>query len=182
MGAVRAAVSTCYPPPVADAAARCRPTVQDRAALVNAVAEAYAYQIFVSGFFNADPHAGNILVTRDWERTGKVRPRPSVRDHGAADRRHPSPQCTPVLLDFGLTKRLSPTLRLGFARLGVAVHQLDYAMILDAFGDLGFRRKDGGENSAEDLKGAKRRAPFVQREAREILPRQRPCSGGMVAA
>jgi aarF domain-containing kinase len=74
----------------------------DRDLLLSRVCAAWAAQMHVAGVFNADPHAGNILV--------------STARSGAAD------ASVPVLLDFGLTKRLSPPLKLAFARL---VHASD---------------------------------------------------------
>lgn len=59
----------------------------DRLALLKRVAQAYAVQIYVDACFSADPHPGNILVQ---VHNGKA---------------------TPVLLDFGLTKRLTVTQR-----------------------------------------------------------------------
>ena len=53
--------------------------------LVARICEAWAVQMFTDGVFNADPHPGNILV-RNEDGIGAV----------------------PVLLDFGLCKRLSP--------------------------------------------------------------------------
>ena len=46
--------------------------------------EAWAQQMFTDGFFNADPHPGNLLV-----------------------RNEPGLGPLPVLLDFGLCKRLA---------------------------------------------------------------------------
>ena len=62
--------------------------------LVARVCEAWARQMFTDGTFNADPHAGNLLVRLD-ARVGPL----------------------PVLLDFGLCKRLSPEATLGFCKL-----------------------------------------------------------------
>eukprot|EP00741_Cyanophora_paradoxa_P009010 tig00001428_g8723.t1 len=87
----------------------------DKEKLVRHVFEAYAHQIHIGGLVNADPHPGNILVVRDAE-------------HGAV----------PVLLDFGLAKRLAPKVRVAFARLVYSVATVDYAGLLRAFDELGF--------------------------------------------
>ena len=60
-------------------------------------------QLFTDGHFNCDPHAGNLLV--DNRRATELGP-------------------TPVLLDFGLCKRLSATERLAFCGLVHALAEL----------------------------------------------------------
>ena len=86
----------------------------DRARLAQTIAGAYGHQILVDGLFQADPHPGNILV---------------LEGGGVA------------LLDFGLTKELSPEVRLGFARLVIAASERDPAGILSAFAELGVKTK-----------------------------------------
>ena len=66
----------------------------DRAYLIDQITRSYAHQIFVDGFYSADPHPGNILVEIATKRA--------------------------VLLDFGLTKELSEDARYYFAKLLVA--------------------------------------------------------------
>ena len=56
------------------------------------ICQAYAHQVYCDGYFNADPHPGNILV--------------QVHDGKA----------TPVLLDFGMVKVLEPAMRLACPR------------------------------------------------------------------
>jgi aarF domain-containing kinase len=73
----------------------------DREGLMVRIVQVYSQQLFVDGFFNADPHAGNLMV--------------QVRDGRA----------TPVLLDFGMTVRLTHEQRLGYARLAFAAQQMD---------------------------------------------------------
>ena len=58
--------------------------------LVSRVCEAWATQMFADGCFNCDPHPGNLLVRLDPQR-GPI----------------------PVLLDFGLCKRLPLHQKLG---------------------------------------------------------------------
>eukprot|EP00972_Heterocapsa_arctica_P092067 13578861-Heterocapsa_arctica.AAC.1 len=62
------------------------------------VCAAFAVQIHENGFFNADPHPGNVHVSVDPAQNGGD---PNV----------------PLLLDYGLTKRLEPPMQLAFARL-----------------------------------------------------------------
>lgn len=69
----------------------------DRSDILQHITRAYAHQIFVDGFFSGDPHPGNILVE--------------------------SASKTPVLLDFGLTKKLTPEIRFQFAKLLVAADE-----------------------------------------------------------
>ncbi len=78
--------------------------------------EVYCEQILRDGFFQADPHPGNILV-------------------------QPGP--TLVLLDFGLAKDFPPAFREGVVRLTLAVLTSDQAGIVRAFGDLGFKTRNG---------------------------------------
>ena len=86
----------------------------DPLVLAQMIAGAYGHQIMVDGLFQADPHPGNILVLPG----GRV-----------------------GLLDFGLTKELPMSSRLGFARLVVAVGERDAAGISEAFRELGVRTK-----------------------------------------
>lgn len=66
--------------------------------LLARVTECWAVQMFADGVFNCDPHPGNLLVQQS-ERMGPL----------------------PVLLDFGLTKRLSEQHLLAFCSM---VHAL----------------------------------------------------------
>jgi predicted unusual protein kinase regulating ubiquinone biosynthesis (AarF/ABC1/UbiB family) len=78
--------------------------------------EVYCTQILRDGFFQADPHPGNILV-------------------------QPGPRL--VLLDFGLAKEFPPAFRDGVVRLTLAVLTSDQAGIIRAFGELGFKTRNG---------------------------------------
>lgn len=86
----------------------------DPVALAQTIANAYGHQIMVDGLFQADPHPGNILVLPD----GKA-----------------------ALLDFGLTKELPDSARLGFARLVLAASNRDGQAIVAAFRELGVKTK-----------------------------------------
>lgn len=86
---------------------------EERLQVMTSLVKAYAHGLFVSGHFNGDPHAGNLLVTR---RDGKA-------------------QC--VLLDWGLTKQLSEQRRLAACKLIVAVGMKDTNGIVEAFREMG---------------------------------------------
>lgn len=79
--------------------------------LMTDLSAAFARQVFVDGFFHADPHPGNILIER---RSGQI-----------------------FLLDFGLTKEVSRDTQVAFARLLVATTNYDFAGLLGALQDLG---------------------------------------------
>ena len=99
----------------------------DCQALMARVVHIYGQQLFVDGFFNADPHAGNLMV--------------QVRCGVAL----------PVLLDFGMTVRLSHRQRLGYARLAHAAHQMDSAALQCAVRSLGVKNSQSDELPTRDL-------------------------------
>ena len=88
----------------------------DCALLVARVCEAWAVQMFADGVFNCDPHPGNLLV----------RPDPSLGP-------------VPVLLDFGLCKRLSLEHKLAFCRMVVALSYLDADGLVGSLETLGLQ-------------------------------------------
>ncbi|GLT54362.1 hypothetical protein SLA2020_275650 [Shorea laevis] len=67
----------------------------DKQKLVEEITRAYAHQIYVDGFFNGDPHPGNFLVSKE-------------------------PPHRPILLDFGLTKKLSSSIKQALAKMFLA--------------------------------------------------------------
>jgi predicted unusual protein kinase regulating ubiquinone biosynthesis (AarF/ABC1/UbiB family) len=91
-------------------------TAIDRHDVAQKLVEIYCEQILRDGFFQADPHPGNILV-------------------------QPGPRL--VLLDFGLAKDFPPAFREGVVRLTLSVLTSDQAGIVQAFGDLGFKTRNG---------------------------------------
>ena len=85
----------------------------DRETAMLHITRAYAHQIFVDGFYSADPHPGNILVSTDSR--------------------------MPVLLDFGLTKELTDDTKYNFARMIVAADEQDITGLLDSLEKIGLR-------------------------------------------
>ncbi|KAA8491783.1 putative serine/threonine-protein kinase abkB [Porphyridium purpureum] len=83
--------------------------------LLTQCARAFGCQVFIDGCFSGDPHPGNLMV-RLLEEKG---------------------QCRPVLLDFGLTKILDDSARLGFAKMIVAADENDVGTLIDSFDELG---------------------------------------------
>ena len=135
----------------------------DASEIVRDVTRAYAHQIFVDGFYSADPHPGNIMVSRS---TGKA-----------------------VLLDFGLTKQIDDTIRLSFAKLLVAAAEKDVQGILESLEGVGLRLRtdvpfDGALLVSYFFRDAKPREEAVQEtvERRSANARRREeRSGGVYA-
>lgn len=100
----------------------------DPDAVMRTLVEAWCRQVFVHGFFQADPHPGNLLVEPD----------------GAGGARL-------VLLDFGLAKELPGSFRQDLLVLLTAVLQRDPDAIAWALDDLGFVTRDGSLDSLATL-------------------------------
>ncbi|XP_077238547.1 ABC1 family protein [Tasmannia lanceolata] len=97
----------------------------DKQKLVEEITRAYAHQIYVDGFFNGDPHPGNFLVSKD-------------------------PPHRPVLLDFGLTKSISSSMKQALAKMFLACAEGDQVALLSAFAEMGLRlRLDMPEQAME---------------------------------
>ncbi|KAL1532327.1 hypothetical protein AAHA92_32351 [Salvia divinorum] len=86
----------------------------DKQKLVEEISRAYAHQIYVDGFFNGDPHPGNFLVSK-------------------------APPHRPILLDFGLTKRLSSPLKQALAKMFLASAEGDHVALLSSFTEMGLK-------------------------------------------
>ncbi|XP_042418895.1 uncharacterized protein LOC122007137 [Zingiber officinale] len=82
--------------------------------LVREITRAYAHQIYIDGFFNGDPHPGNFLVSKE----------------------HPH---QPILLDFGLTKSISSSMKQALAKMLLACAEVDHVALLAAFTEMGFK-------------------------------------------
>ncbi|CAI9094859.1 OLC1v1030672C1 [Oldenlandia corymbosa var. corymbosa] len=97
----------------------------DKQKLVEEITRAYAHQIYVDGFFNGDPHPGNFLVSKDFPHR-------------------------PVLLDFGLTKSLSHSMKQALAKMFLASVEGDQVALLSAFAEMGLKlRLDMPEQAME---------------------------------
>jgi predicted unusual protein kinase regulating ubiquinone biosynthesis (AarF/ABC1/UbiB family) len=92
----------------------------DKHAVAQRLMEIYCEQILRDGFFNADPHPGNILV-------------------------QPGPRL--VLLDFGLAKDFPAQFRDGIVRLTFSILTSNRDGMIQAFRDLGFRTRSGSPDS-----------------------------------
>jgi predicted unusual protein kinase regulating ubiquinone biosynthesis (AarF/ABC1/UbiB family) len=109
--------------------------ISDRAALVAAgvdparvlrtLVEAWSEQVLVRGFFQADPHPGNLLVEPDGPRL--------------------------VLLDFGLAKDLPAAFRGQLLAFVMALLRRDADAMADALQGLGFATRDGSRESLVSL-------------------------------
>ena len=92
------------------------------------VLEAYCEQIFVHGFFHADPHPGNLLVQAVAGGAPRV-----------------------VLLDFGLSKQLPPEFREGVLAFAAAILRGDPEAMAKALIDLDFETRDGSADSLAEV-------------------------------
>ena len=142
-------------------------------ALLEAVTRSSAIQIFHTGVFNCDPHPGNLMVQaldaaaalnnvntvnavntvntqaqglgqgllQEGGREGAGGGAGGVLLHRA------------VLLDFGLSKRLSDRIRLAFAKMVVSAAEFDIAALLEAYEEMGLKLTR--ESPAEDLAGVR---------------------------
>lgn len=89
----------------------------DRRLLLDRVVTSWAAQMHLLATFNADPHAGNILVSTKNEMDASV----------------------PILLDFGLTKRLDPEMKVAFSRLVHSSYETDVDGLLQSFDEMGLK-------------------------------------------
>ncbi len=95
----------------------------DLKALCKLFLSIYFAQIMEHGFFNADPHPGNLLVLPEADGSAAI-----------------------CLLDFGLVKELEPEFRVGSARLCKAILSFDPVATRAAYHDLNVRtRSDSAE-------------------------------------
>ncbi|MDH5672603.1 MAG: AarF/UbiB family protein [Myxococcales bacterium] len=76
----------------------------------------FVHMIMADGFFQADPHPGNLMVTED----GQI-----------------------IVLDFGLSKELPEGFGLGLFELMFSMMTLNEAAMIRAFRELGFETKTG---------------------------------------
>jgi predicted unusual protein kinase regulating ubiquinone biosynthesis (AarF/ABC1/UbiB family) len=88
----------------------------DPAEVVQDLMGAYVRMILAAGFFQADPHPGNLMVT---------------------------PARELILLDFGLAKELPEGYGLGLFELMFSMMTLNESAMIRAFQELGFETKTG---------------------------------------
>jgi len=110
------------------------PLKVDATALMTSIVRAFAVQMHAEGgVFHGDPHPGNIIV-EEWV------PADHGRGKGTASSARPAERVRvprAVLLDFGLSKQLSDSMRVSFARMLVSTASFDVSGLLDAFDDMG---------------------------------------------
>lgn len=92
----------------------------DPAEVLQDLMHVYVRMILAAGFFQADPHPGNLFVT---------------------------PKGEVVVLDFGLSKELPEGFGLGLFELMFSLMTFNESAMLRAFGELGFRSKSGDDST-----------------------------------
>jgi len=96
--------------------------------VVRILVEAYCEQVFVHGFFHADPHPGNLIVQR---------------------RQDGSPRL--VFIDFGLAKDLPPLFRETAVAFAGALLEGEVDEMTNAMFELGFETRDGRPESLREI-------------------------------
>ena len=96
--------------------------------VVRILAEAYCEQVFVHGFFHADPHPGNLIVQR---------------------RQDGSPRL--VFVDFGLAKDLPTFFRETAVAFAGALLTGEIDQMTEAMLELGFETRDGRPESLREI-------------------------------
>ncbi|KAG7546283.1 Protein kinase domain [Arabidopsis suecica] len=92
--------------------------------ILNSLSQAYGQMILKSGFFHADPHPGNILISKGSE---------------------------VALLDYGQVKELPDHLRLGYANLVIAIADNNASLALQSFRELGIATVAKCKNEQQEL-------------------------------
>ncbi|CAH2044376.1 unnamed protein product [Thlaspi arvense] len=116
----------------------------DKQKIVEEITRAYAHQIYVDGFFNGDPHPGNFLVSKE-------------------------PPHRPILLDFGLTKKLSHPLKQALAKMFLASAEGDQVALLSAFEEMGLKLRLDLPDQAMSVAGLFFRSSTPSNEALKTL-------------
>ncbi|KAL6873654.1 hypothetical protein ACP4OV_013736 [Aristida adscensionis] len=116
----------------------------DKQKLVEEITRAYAHQIYVDGFFNGDPHPGNFLVSKE----------------------HPH---KPILLDFGLTKRISNSMKQALAKMFLSCAEGDHVALLSAFAEMGLKLRVDMPQQAMDIATIFFRQSTTATEAKENI-------------
>jgi len=92
----------------------------DPADVVQDLMRVYVQMVLAAGFFQADPHPGNLMIT---------------------------PKRELILLDFGLSKELPEGYGLGLFELMFSMMTLNESAMVRAFQELGFQTKTGDTNT-----------------------------------
>ncbi|XP_066369379.1 uncharacterized protein [Miscanthus floridulus] len=116
----------------------------DKQKLVEEITRAYAHQIYIDGFFNGDPHPGNFLVSKE-------------------------PPHKPILLDFGLTKRISKSMTQALAKMFLSCAEGDHVALLSAFSEMGLKLRVDMPQQAMDIATIFFRQSTTSSEAKENI-------------
>jgi ubiquinone biosynthesis protein len=100
-----AKISTLFPGYTGPDAAQLQLSVEQKKLLASTITNVFLQQIFVDGFFHADPHPGNLMVRWDWKLN-----RPEM-----------------VIIDFGMVGRIDPRSRDLLIDFLLAIVQFDSA-------------------------------------------------------
>lgn len=107
--------------------------------------DAYMRQIFKYGFFQADPHPGNLFVILD--KSGGRRQETGNSGGMSMDIQPGTPNFSIGIVDFGLCKELPPEFVGGMVSAATAIIQRDAKMLAGAMVSLGFQPSNGREES-----------------------------------
>ncbi|CAD6217093.1 unnamed protein product [Miscanthus lutarioriparius] len=116
----------------------------DKQKLVEEITRAYAHQLYIDGFFNGDPHPGNFLVSKE-------------------------PPHKPILLDFGLTKRISKSMTQALAKMFLSCAEGDHVALLSAFSEMGLKLRVDMPQQAMDIATIFFRQSTTASEAKENI-------------
>ncbi|KAJ3126246.1 hypothetical protein HK098_007718 [Nowakowskiella sp. JEL0407] len=117
--------------------------------MIREIIKSYAYQIYVLGFWNSDPHPGNFLIEKN--------------DLG---------QFIPVLLDFGLTKRAERGEIVALSRILLAAKNMDFSGLLSGFQQLGLNvPSDDPQDVMDMVQFLFRRTSDLETTKREVEER-----------
>ncbi|XP_038897790.1 uncharacterized protein LOC120085710 [Benincasa hispida] len=116
----------------------------DKQRIVEEITRAYAHQIYVDGFFNGDPHPGNFLISKE-------------------------PPHRPILLDFGLTKKLPNTIKLALAKMFLAAAEGDHVALLSSFAEMGLKLRLDMPEQAMSVTNVFFRATTAAKESQETF-------------
>ncbi|XP_015885194.1 uncharacterized protein LOC107420689 [Ziziphus jujuba] len=116
----------------------------DKQKIIEEITRAYAHQIYIDGFFNGDPHPGNFLVSKE-------------------------PPHRPILLDFGLTKGLSRSMKQALAKMFLASAEGDHVALLSAFAEMGLKLRLDMPEQAMDVTTVFFRNSTSAKEALETM-------------